>query len=260
MSTLKRGWSSRTRLAAALAAVAIALGLAALLRFFTPGPEEVSPVPTRPPSARVEPGEGAAFGEASTRIDGKEAKARLEIRPGRVGEGHLPSMTLMNVGETEFSYGLPFRLEIRTSDGWHWVNRHQAFNLPLLHLGPGERADSEKIGMYVDTPDPLPFAPGTYRVTRTVDIDAFDETAPSLRVAARFEVMRADGTSDPPAVAGEPFAPYPGSQWYGPDGRPLPMEEEIINVITGPDHCEWQSAAMLHTTWPPGTAPTKDVS
>ena len=83
------------------------------------------------------------------------------------------------------------------------------------------------------------------------------------------------GTSDPPLEpAGQPsterehgsgdvtpstdlasdyeFEPYPGSTWYGPGGEEIPEESNIINAITGPEHCEWQEGVMMHVGWPPG--------
>lgn len=48
------------------------------------------------------------------------------------------------------------------------------------------------------------------------------------------------------------YEPYPGSQWYGPDGHEVPMESNVINAITGPDHCDWEGAVIMHVGWPPG--------
>lgn len=48
------------------------------------------------------------------------------------------------------------------------------------------------------------------------------------------------------------FEPYPGSTWYGPDGEPVSEDTNIINAITAPDHCGWESAVMMHVGWPPG--------
>ena len=53
-------------------------------------------------------------------------------------------------------------------------------------------------------------------------------------------------------VADFEFEDYPGSQWYGPDGEKIPKKAEIINVITGPEHCEWQSSATMHVGQPLG--------
>lgn len=48
------------------------------------------------------------------------------------------------------------------------------------------------------------------------------------------------------------FEAYPGSTWYSPDGGEVPDESNIINAITGPDHCEWESGVMMHVGWPLG--------
>ncbi len=48
------------------------------------------------------------------------------------------------------------------------------------------------------------------------------------------------------------FEAFPGSRWYGPDGEEISQEANIINAITGPEHCDWQSAAMMHVGWPLG--------
>ena len=50
------------------------------------------------------------------------------------------------------------------------------------------------------------------------------------------------------------FEPYPGSRWYGPDGDEIPDESFVINAITGPDHCGWESGVMMHVGWPLGHA------
>lgn len=48
------------------------------------------------------------------------------------------------------------------------------------------------------------------------------------------------------------FEPYPGSRWYGPDGEEISEDTNIINAIIGPEHCDWQSAVMMHVGWPLG--------
>ena len=81
---------------------------------------------------------------------------------------------------------------------------------------------------------------------------------PALEPAGRF--CTEDHTEREPGFAattdGNPmlqpesqFEPYPGNTWYGPDG-PIPAESGIINVIQGPEHCAWDSAALLHVGWP----------
>jgi hypothetical protein len=47
-----------------------------------------------------------------------------------------------------------------------------------------------------------------------------------------------------------PPQPYPGPIWTK-DGRPVDGQE--LNSIAGPDHCDWQSAVMMHLGWPLGT-------
>ena len=65
------------------------------------------------------------------------------------------------------------------------------------------------------------------------------------------------GAAESALVADFEYEGYPGSQWYGPDGEEIPKKAEIINVITGPDHCEWQTAVMMHVGRPLGD-PAKD--
>lgn len=62
-----------------------------------------------------------------------------------------------------------------------------------------------------------------------------------------------DSAGEPPRLETSfEFEPYPGSQWYGPDGDAVPKESGVVNAITGPDHCEWQSGVMMHVGWPLG--------
>jgi hypothetical protein len=85
---------------------------------------------------------------------------------------------------------------------------------------------------------------------------------PALEPAGRF--CTEDHTEREPGFAatadGNPaldsefrFEPYPGNTWYGPDGR-VAAESPVINVIRGPEHCGWDSAALLHVGWPLGHA------
>lgn len=56
------------------------------------------------------------------------------------------------------------------------------------------------------------------------------------------------------SASGEPLAAddLVGAQWNGPAGDPAPSR--VVNVIRGPDHCDWQSSIWLHLGWPVGTA------
>lgn len=61
------------------------------------------------------------------------------------------------------------------------------------------------------------------------------------------------GTSTPKATVVEYFSPpspYPGPTWTK-DGRAVDGQE--LNSIAGPDHCDWQSAVIMHLGWPLGT-------
>ena len=43
---------------------------------------------------------------------------------------------------------------------------------------------------------------------------------------------------------------YPGYQWTH-NGKPVPAAE--LGASAGPNHCDWQSATILHVGWPLGT-------
>ncbi len=47
-----------------------------------------------------------------------------------------------------------------------------------------------------------------------------------------------------------PPQPYPGPAWTR-DGRSVDRQE--LEIIAGPEHCEWQAVAFLYLGWPPGT-------
>ena len=51
---------------------------------------------------------------------------------------------------------------------------------------------------------------------------------------------------DAPLSRDVAFEPYPGVQWYYPDGEPVPDESDTINAISGPEHCDWDSGVILH--------------
>jgi hypothetical protein len=62
-----------------------------------------------------------------------------------------------------------------------------------------------------------------------------------------------DDTSTSRGSIAEHFSPpqrYPGPTWTK-GGRPVGGRE--LNSIAGPDHCDWQSAVIMHLGWPLGT-------
>jgi hypothetical protein len=74
------------------------------------------------------------------------------------------------------------------------------------------------------------------------------------------ELPSSAGRSIEPSLAPEArFVPFPGVQWYGPEGDEISFETNIINAITGPDHCEWETGVMMHVGWPLGRD-AKDAS
>lgn len=48
--------------------------------------------------------------------------------------------------------------------------------------------------------------------------------------------------------------PYPGFVWTRNGAALQPGE---LNTIAGPDHCQWQTATLLHIGWPPGAVATE---
>ena len=51
---------------------------------------------------------------------------------------------------------------------------------------------------------------------------------------------------------GGPAGALSETQWRTLDGAAV--DEDVLNVIQGPQHCDWQSSLWLHLGWPPGTA------
>lgn len=248
-----RRWKLRRRTAFATGTLLVLFAAVTVVPSLWERRDAALPPGSGPAGRDERPAVGTGTGKTSKRIGGELAQVRMIVTPARVPEGQQPSMILQNLGEIDLSHGLDFRVEVRTPSGWHWVNRDQAFRSPLLHLPAGSSTDPSEIGVYFDSPDPVPLAPGVYRVSTYLQTDAVEVTAPSLAVAARFEVVRQSESGPTSALdEDEGFVPYPGSQWHGRDGEPIPLEDQLINVISGPEHCEWESAAMLHVTWPPG--------
>lgn len=59
--------------------------------------------------------------------------------------------------------------------------------------------------------------------------------------------------SPAPTTAGESLSAHDlvAARWSGPAGDPVPTG--VVNVIRGPEHCDWQSSLWLHLGWPVGT-------
>jgi hypothetical protein len=74
------------------------------------------------------------------------------------------------------------------------------------------------------------------------------ETRPHVSAAGEPD----DSSSSRGSVADyfSPPQPDPGPTWTK-GGRPVDRRE--LNSVAGPDHCDWQSAVMMHLGWPLGT-------
>lgn len=61
-------------------------------------------------------------------------------------------------------------------------------------------------------------------------------------------VLALTGCTSPAAEV--EYVDYPGPVWR--NGDRLAVSAEALNVIRGPQHCGWESAAILHVGWPLG--------
>jgi hypothetical protein len=127
-------------------------------------------------------------GRARTVLDGELKAVRLRIRPAEVIRGRSPKALLVNEGEGQLGYGFGFKLERKGEQRWGWVNRHQAFPLPLFHLAPNHRSDPEPIAVYLDEPETVTLRPGLYRVTKSVDLAPGRPRPPRMDVRTTFRV------------------------------------------------------------------------
>jgi hypothetical protein len=132
------------------------------------------------------------IGRAGKALNGRLLRVRLEVEPCRVKVGHAPRLFLTNIGKPPLGYSFGFKLERWTGEEWRWINRQQAFPLPLIYLRAGERSDAEPIEVYFDKPRALRLEPGRYRVTKGVDLTPGKPRPPTMSVSARFRVEASD--------------------------------------------------------------------
>jgi hypothetical protein len=135
--------------------------------------------------ARLPP---VASDEATTTA-GRIASVELRLEPSVVQSGESPQVTLTNTSKVDLVYGVPFKLERRTKSGWRWVNRRQAFILPLLVLHPGEISDLQPVEVFGDEQGSVNLEPGLYRVTKDAGLEGSYPAGPTLRVRAEFRVV-----------------------------------------------------------------------
>jgi hypothetical protein len=134
-------------------------------------------------------GHGSAENVASrpqSRCVDRSGSVRLEVSPCVVASGENPHIVLINDGPGTVSYNPPFKLERMTDSGWRWINRNQAFTLPLFGLGPGKRSGPESVAIYRGTPNPVELTPGVYRVSRGVGV-----SGSTVHLRVRFRVVEA---------------------------------------------------------------------
>ncbi|HYY34416.1 MAG TPA: immunoglobulin-like domain-containing protein [Gaiellaceae bacterium] len=126
---------------------------------------------------------------ATATSGGRTVRVELRLEPSVVQSGESPRATLTNTGKVDLAYGVPFKLERKTESGWRWVNRRQAFILPLLLLHPGEASDPQPIELYGDESAPVKLEPGLYRVTKDAGPQDSYPAGPTLVVRAEFRVV-----------------------------------------------------------------------
>jgi hypothetical protein len=137
------------------------------------------------------PAEDTSRGQSSTRFRGKRMGVRLVITPSRVAPGQSPTAIFINTGKGSLAYSFPFKVERRTDRGWRWINRRQAFTLPLLPLAPGERSEPQSLAVYRGGPTPVNLRPGLYRVTKSFDLTSGVPRPATISVSASFRVTTA---------------------------------------------------------------------
>jgi hypothetical protein len=142
-------------------------------------------------SARITGIESSAAcrGTSSKSLDGEPRRIRIEVDPCRVSSTQTAHLVLENIGYTTVGYDPSFKLEKKTPSGWRWINRRQAFPLPLVYLEPRQRSDPQAIEVNFDSPTPVPLDPGVYRVTKAIDLIPGEARPPSMAVSARFRVI-----------------------------------------------------------------------
>jgi hypothetical protein len=131
----------------------------------------------------------ACRGTSSKSVDGEPRRVRIELDPCRVSSTETAHLVLENIGNTTVGYDPSFKLEEKTPTGWRWINRRQAFTLPLFSLEPRERSDPQAIEVNFESPTPVPLDPGVYRVTKGIDLTLGEARPPTMPISARFRVI-----------------------------------------------------------------------
>ena len=107
---------------------------------------------------------------------GEHRGVTLHLDRERAAPGETLDLTIENGTRTRLEYGVAYRLERRTADGWRWVNRDAAFILILKMIEPGAR-EHEEIRL------PRDLKPGRYRTVKAFEAPATHQT---LRESVQF--------------------------------------------------------------------------
>jgi Big-like domain-containing protein len=129
-------------------------------------PADTSPPPSPPTHPEPKPPPKEAHG------------VTLSLDREHAAPGDTLELTIENGTPNRLEYGVAYRLERRTPDGWRWVNRDAAFILILKMIAPGAR-DREEIQLADD------LKPGRYRIVKEFDDPATHKT---LRGTVEFAV------------------------------------------------------------------------
>lgn len=123
--------------------------------------------------------------DCSVLVKERTAGLRVRLEPCELLPHEEPQLSMRNVGEVRFAYGTPFKLERRVDGEWNWLNRRQAWDLPLFSLPPGKRA-SEAVYHWVG-PTEKRLRTGLYRVTKELHLRNI--RGPLISVRAFFRVL-----------------------------------------------------------------------
>ena len=132
--------------------------------------------------------EGRCTGRSRSSVGGVMKEVTMEIRPCPGESSSAPELVLINTGEGRLGFGPGFKLERKEGQAWRWVNRRQAFHLPLIYLPQGETSKPEPIEVYIDKPKPLAMKPGIYRVSKTLQLTPGKARPPTMTVRATFKL------------------------------------------------------------------------
>jgi hypothetical protein len=177
-------------------ALAVFLGLVAC----TAGSQEETretATTERSPNGSLMPAdrENRCSSKATASVNGEPRRVRIDVAPCRVRLGETPRTRLINIGRTEVGYGPGFKLERKVNGRWRWINRRQAFTLPLVNLEPGEKGESEPLAVYLGSAEPLELKPGLYRATKSLQLTPGERRPPTMEIQVSFRILKASSAA-----------------------------------------------------------------